>query len=279
VAETAPAGGSAVVVALNYNLPDGVKRPEGREQLHLRALRRGVLLTGSDTRGAIYAVYEFSRRFLKVDPFWWWADHEPSHRASVRVPAVYTQTEGPTFRFRGWFINDEDLLTGWKPGTADKTGIALEVWDKLFEALLRMKGNMIVPGTFLFPYEPQVKAAGERGLIISQHHIEVLGLNTWRWPEGKPYSFFSQPDQLAAAWRRATQQYDPDQEVIWTLGYRGRHDRAFWADDQAAAADPSIVASFGYLKSGGGATSSINTSGTRASEQGGPQILYAEGEE
>ena len=232
-----PAGRTVIRIALNYNLPAGEARPAGMERLRIHALRNEVLLTGSDMRGAIYAVYDFSRRFLGVDPFWWWTDHEPQRRTSVRVPASFSLTEGPAIRYRGWFINDEDLLTGWKPGIADKTGIALEVWDKLFEALLRLKGNMVVPGTFIFPYEPQVRAAGERGLIVSQHHIEVLGLNTWRWPDDKPYSLFSHPDLLAAAWRRAAEQYDPNQEVIWTLGYRGRHDRAFWIDDKDAPPD------------------------------------------
>jgi hypothetical protein len=233
----APAGKTAIRIALNYNLPAGEPRPTGFEQLRIHTLSNEVLLTGSDMRGAIYAVYEFSHRFLGVDPLWWWTDHLPPRRTSVRIPASLNVTEGPTVLHRGWFINDEDLLTGWRPGAADKTGIALEVWDKLFEALLRLKGNMIVPGTFIFPYEPQVRMAGERGLIVSQHHIEVLGLNTWRWPDDQPYSLFSHPDLLAAAWRRAAEQYDRNQEVIWTLGYRGRHDRAFWSDDKAAPAD------------------------------------------
>jgi len=233
----AEAGKTAVIIAFNYNLPAGVTRPSGREEMQIRALKNGVLLTGSDMRGAIYAVYDFSQHLLGVDPLWWWTDQEPAHKASVAVPAALNKTQRPTFRFRGWFINDEDLLTGWKPGTADKTGVALEVWDKLFEALLRLKGNMIVPGTFIFPYEPQVRAAGERGLIISQHHIEVLGLNTWRWPEDQPYSFFSHPDLLAAAWKRSMSQYNANQEVLWTLGYRGRHDRPFWSDDKSAAPD------------------------------------------
>ncbi len=93
---------------------------------------------------------------------------------------------------------------------------------------------MIVPGTFLFPDEPQVVAAGERGLIITQHHIEVVGLNTYRWPEELPYSFLSRPELLKAAWRASVRAYQPQQEVIWTVGYRGRHDRAFWEDDASA---------------------------------------------
>jgi tetratricopeptide (TPR) repeat protein len=43
--------------------------------------------------------------------------------------------------------------------------------------------------------------------------------------------------------------------------------------DKAAAADPSVVSSFSYLKTGQGST------GSRASEQGAPQIIYPDGTE
>ena len=231
------AAGTRIIVSLNYNGVSGLPRPSAPETLLIGVVENDVVLSGADVRGAIYAVYEFSQRFLKVDPLWYWTDHEPGRRQAVTVPPGFRLEQRPGFRYRGWFINDEDLLTGWKPGTADKTGIALAVWDRIFEAVLRLKGNMIVPGTFIFPYEPQVRAAGERGLIVTQHHIEVLGLNTWRWPEDQPYSIFTNPELLTRAWRTAMRQYAPGQEVLWTLGYRGRHDRPFWIDDKAAGQD------------------------------------------
>jgi hypothetical protein len=243
-AEPSQAGPVVICVALEENLPAGVTRPGTRETLLIQpvnqpwpGVRQAVVLTGSDLRGAIYAVYEFSHRHLGVDPFYWWTDNAPPRRARVVIPAAKLQDGPPSFRYRGWFINDEDLLTGWKPGTKDGTGISLEVWDRIYEALLRLKGNMMTPGTFLFPDEPQVKAARDRGIVITQHHIEVVGLNTYRWPEDQPYSIFGRPDLLARAWKNAVNEYLPDQEVIWTVGYRGRHDRPFWSDDKEAPKD------------------------------------------
>jgi hypothetical protein len=242
VHSTSDAGPTTICISLDENLPPGFVRPTGREVPQIRTLgnawkrgsdiRDAVILTGSDLRGAIYAVYEFSETFLGVDPLYYWTDRAPARRSTVVLADKLLVQDGPpSFRYRGWFINDEDLLTGWKPGTADGTGISLAVWDKLFEALLRLKGNMIVPGTFIFPDEPQVKAAKDRGLIVSQHHIEVLGTNTFRWPDEQPYSFTAHPEILEAAWSAAVKQYEPDQEVLWTVGYRGRHDRPFWMDD------------------------------------------------
>jgi hypothetical protein len=236
----APQGrtGTRIVIALNHNLPAGVARPNAPESFRIVAnAPNTVVLTGADTRGTIYAIYEFSRRFLGVDPLYFWTDHDPPRRNEIRIPAnTDIQSGTPAFRYRGWFINDEDLLTGWKPGKSDNTGIALEVWDRIFEALLRLRGNMIVPGTFIFPDEPQVRAAAGRGLMITQHHIEVLGTNTYRWPGDQPYSFTAAPRLLLNAWRNSANGYLPFQEVLWTLGYRGRHDRPFWEDDPSSGA-------------------------------------------
>ena len=243
------AGATVIAVSLHHNLPLGVARPGGVESYRIAAVEnawseRGgaaVALAGADARGTIYAVYEFAQRFLGVDPLYYWTDHEPRKRSRIELPEGTNIVGGtPSFRYRGWFINDEDLLTGWKPGEPGKTGIALEVWDRVFEALLRLKGNMIVPGTFIFPDEPQVRLAAERGLIVTQHHIEVLGTNTYGWPDERPYSFSAHPELLISAWRNAVKGYLPGQEVIWTLGYRGRHDRPFWVDDNLAGSTDSF---------------------------------------
>ena len=227
---------TVIAVAYSHNRPTAVARPTGWEVLRIQAVanpwpgtpvRQAIVLTGSDVRGTIYAVYEFSQRFLNVDPLYWWTDNPPARRDSVTVPEDFAlEPPSPTFHYRGWFINDEDLLTAWRPGTADKTGISLETWDHLYESLLRLKGDMIIPNTFVFPDEPQIRTAGERGLVISQHHNEPLGLNVYQWPEEVPYSL----DRLFAAWRCAVSQYAPDQEVVWTVGLRGRYDRPFWED-------------------------------------------------
>jgi hypothetical protein len=240
-----PADGKAITlwIGLQGPLPKLVAKPSGWEVLRLQAvrnpwpgspIREAIVLTGSDVRGTIYAVYQFSQEFLGVDPLYWWTDHKPAKKTQVAVSSALNETQGPpTFRYRGWFTNDEDLLTGWKPGLADGTGISLAIWERVFEAILRLKGNMVTPGTFIFPFEPQVVAAGERGLVITHHHVEPLGLNTYRWPSDQPYSFTSHPDLLVAAWKRAVGQYR-NAEVIWTVGYRGEHDRPFWDYDRSA---------------------------------------------
>jgi hypothetical protein len=234
VSRLSEAGPTTICIAYSHNLIPAIQT-EGWEVLNIHELatpwsglpsQHMLLLTGSDVRGVIYAIYEFSQHFLGVDPLYWWTDNPPARRPFVTVPAGLSESQIPAFHYRGWFMNDEDLLTGWSPGTADDTGISLEVWDRIFEALLRLKGDMIVPGTFVFPYEAQVRAAGARGLIINQHHMEPLGLNAYQWPLDVPYTL----ERLGDAWKCSVLQYSKSQEIVWTVGLRGKYDRPFWRD-------------------------------------------------
>jgi hypothetical protein len=195
-----------------------------------------VLLAGADMRGAIYAIYEFSQKFLGIDPLYYWTDHEPLKRASIELPASLDQSfPSPVFKYRGFFINDEDLLTGWAPGEQkDKTGISLEVWDRIYETTLRLKGNIVAPGTWIFPDDAQVKAAAKRGLIVTQHHAIPLGLNVARWPKDVPYNYTANPEILERAWKNAVNSYLSDQEVLWSVGLRGLSDVTY------ASMDPSV---------------------------------------
>jgi hypothetical protein len=196
---------------------------------------RIVLLAGADMRGTLYAVYEFSQEYLGVDPLYYWTDREPARRDSIAIPAALHKIfPAPVFHYRGFFINDEDLLTGWAPGFKDHTGISLAVWDKIYETILRLKGNMVAPGTWIFLDDPQVKLAAERGLIITQHHAIPLGLNVARWPADVPYNYSTNPEILERAWRNAVRSYLPNQEVLWTVGLRGLSDVTY------ASMDPSV---------------------------------------
>jgi hypothetical protein len=221
--------------------PQGLEEPESFSISVARSEeksqpQRAILLVGADVRGTIYAIYQFSEEYLGVDPLYYWTDHEPVRRGQIELPAsLNKQFPAPVFKYRGLFINDEDLLTGWAPGEAkDHTGISLEVWNKIFETILRLKGNMVTPGTWIFPDEPQIKLAGKRGLVLTQHHAIPLGLNVARWPKDVPYSYTSHPEILERAWKDAAAAYPSDQEVLWTVGLRGLSDVSY------AAFDPNV---------------------------------------
>jgi len=240
------AGPVTILVGERSNLPEGLQPAglSGAESFSISAKkarlggseRQVIVLSGEDMRGTIYAVYQFSQEYLGVDPMYYWTDHEPARKARIEIPASVDEVfPAPVFKYRGFFLNDEDLLTGWAPGEKkDKTGISLAVWNKVYETILRLKGNMVVPGTWIFPDDPQVKLAGERGLILNQHHAIPLGLNVARWPKDVPYNYSTHPEILERAWKNAVAEYDPHQEILWSVGLRGLSDVSY------ASMDPSV---------------------------------------
>jgi hypothetical protein len=236
------AGPVAILIAQRENVPSGVDCATTRDREAFAfsetsaAGKHVVCLTGADMRGAIYAIYEFSQKILGVDPMYLWTDKQPAKRTFIPLPADFTHTyPSPVFKYRGFFTNDEDLLTGWVlPGKGEHTGIALSTWDMVYETTLRLKGNMVVPGTWIFPTDSQVHAAAERGLIINQHHAIPLGLNAARWPDNVPYNFSTHPEILERAWTDAVAQYNPNDEILWSVGLRGLSDSSY------ATLDPSV---------------------------------------
>jgi hypothetical protein len=240
------AGPVAVLITERDNLPAGVDcaTTQNIEAFAFSVTAAGVgptrkrvvCLTGADMRGTIFAVYEFSQRILGVDPMYLWTDKQPARRVSIALPADFSHVyPSPVFKYRGFFPNDEDLLSGWIPAArGEHTGISLKVWDNVFETTLRLKGNIIVPGTWIFPDDAQVHAAAERGLIINQHHAIPLGVNVARWPQDVPYNFSTHPEILERAWTNAVAEYKPGDEILWSVGLRGLSDSSY------ASLDPSV---------------------------------------
>jgi hypothetical protein len=241
------AGPVAILIADRTNLPAGIKCATATDTEafafstaalagHGKTKRVAVCLNGADMRGTIFAIYQFSQMYLGVDPMYLWTDKQPEKHSSITLPADFGRLfPKPVFRYRGFFPNDEDLLTGWiHPPKGEQTGIALSVWDNIYETTLRLKGNMVVPGTWIFADDAQIHAATERGLIVNQHHAIPLGVNVARWPRDVPYNFSTNPEILRRAWTNAVANYKPDEEILWSVGLRGLSDSSY------ASLDPSV---------------------------------------
>ena len=240
------AGQTAILIAERSKLPTGIACTTATDTeafaFSTISIRRHqsskhvVCLTGADMRGTIFAIYQFSQTYLGMDPMYLWTDKQPEKRSSITLPADFSRVfPKPVFRYRGFFPNDEDLLTGWRPAAkGEQTGISLQTWDNIYETILRLKGNMVVPGTWIFPDDAQVHAATERGLIVNQHHAIPLGVNVARWPKDVPYNLSTHPEILERAWTNAVADYKPDEEILWSVGLRGLSDSSY------ASLDPSV---------------------------------------
>ncbi|MDY0167577.1 MAG: glycosyl hydrolase 115 family protein [Thermoguttaceae bacterium] len=213
-----------------------------------------LLIAGSDPRGTMFGLYTFCEEFLQVDPLYFWASYPPKPRDRLEWESVDLVGDEPAVRYRGWFINDEDLLTEWYTDGGDRDidypYYAMVTSPKasrhVFEAALRLRMNLIIPASFVNitnPAEERLVAdAVRRGLLVSQHHIEPLGvsgfgfLNYWRdRGETVPYSYTAHPEKFDEVWREFAGRWAKyGDAVVWQLGLRGIADRPLWASDKNA---------------------------------------------
>lgn len=212
-----------------------------------------LLVAGSDERGTVFAIYEMAARYLGIDPIANWTGLPPAKRPAVWVNDGGVASAGPAFHFRGWFLNDEDLITGWKSSPDRRRlvhyyfhqPIAAEVYEKVFETALRLRCNCLIPGSYI-DLEAAcdrnvVAAAARRGLFVSQHHTQPLGVsafafrNYWHDRGRKcEFSYLRQPKELEEVWAHYAALWAKYPNVIWQLGLRGAGDRAFWSADPDA---------------------------------------------
>ena len=224
------------------------KAGEGFERYALKSEQGNVLrITGSDDRGVMFGVYRFASEFLGIDPFYYWSDLEPLRRTLLGWPTGIALEQGePAFRYRGWFINDEDFLNGFRPAENGSRQIAYplyatcfgpELADRIYESAVRAGFNLMVCASYVDILNPDerrlVDVASSRGLYITMHHQEPVGAGALfldlHFPEMKGTTYASHPELWRKAWKTYVGEWAKVPDVIWQLGLRGRKDRPFWA--------------------------------------------------
>jgi hypothetical protein len=102
-----------------------------------------LVITGSDRRGTAFGVFEISKQ-IGVSPWNWWADVPVKKKKEIYVIKGTNVNDKPSVKYRGIFINDEaPAFSGW---TKEKFGgVNHQVYEKMFELLLRLKSNYLWP--------------------------------------------------------------------------------------------------------------------------------------
>ena len=214
-----------------------------------------LFIDGSDTRGTIYGIYAFSSDFLHVSPSFLWSQLPIRRLDNPCWPDIQRSVGNPAIRYRGVFINDEDLLTGWEIGGPRHTSyryyhtvISRNTVRRVASTLLRMGYNLAIPASFVdirnSEEEMLLEEFSNRGFILTMHHVEPLGVsafgfdNYWQARgESHSFSYFSEPDALREVWRDSIRRWTKYPEVIWQLGLRGRGDKPFWEAGAAPEGD------------------------------------------
>lgn len=229
-------------------LCDGIK---GKwEAYRVETVGDRLIIAGSDERGTMFGLYAFIEAYLGVDPLYYWSSRATQKRETLAWNKVQLRSAEPTFRFRGWFINDEVLLTEWKESGGQRQidypyygqVVNREVMWAVAEALVRSRFNLIIPASFVDilnpPEEALVQECARRGVFVSQHHVEPMGVsafsyfNYWK-KRGRDlkYSWFSHPAEVREVWQAYAEKWATYPNVIWQLGLRGIADRPMWMAD------------------------------------------------
>lgn len=194
---------------------------------------KALVIAGSDRRGAVYGVYELSRR-MGVSPWYWWMDVPVEHHDCVSIASgIFTDGE-PKVEYRGIFLNDEaPSLTNW---AKDKFGgYNSFFYAKVFELVLRLKGNFMWPAMWGNAFYDDDKRNGElanrMGIVMGTSHHEPMNLAQQDWKRrGKgEWDFVKNKAGLSEFWRSGIERAK-DYETVVTIGMRGDGDVAMGGD-------------------------------------------------
>ena len=201
-----------------------------------------IIIAGSDKRGTIFGIYDLSEQ-IGVSPWYWWADIPPDRKSALYIPAGKYRQGEPSVKYRGIFFNDEKPdLDFWvrakfgehtvPGGTAANFNSAF--YSKVFEVILRMKGNYLWPAmwnnAFAEDDPANARLADEYGIVMGTSHQEPMmrAQKEWDWhlrAANGNWNYATQADILDDFWRQGIRQRK-DFENIYTIGLRGENDSA-----------------------------------------------------
>lgn len=190
-------------------------------------VEEALVIAGSDKRGTIYGTYELSEQ-IGVSPWYYWADVPVERRESIYVKrGTYTDGE-PAVRYRGIFLNDEaPALSGWAYHTFG--GFNHQFYEKVFELILRLKGNFLWPamwGNAFYDDDPvNGRLADEMGIVIGTSHHEPLGRahDEWRRHGSGTWNYQTNAPVLRDFWKGGMERMKGFETIV-TVGMRGDGD-------------------------------------------------------
>lgn len=213
-------------------------------------VEQGLLIYGSDKLGTIYGLFHLSE-LLGITACTFWGDTgHPVYEKLVLKTRENTEksqidncifvengiSKEPSVKYRGFFINDEWPCFGnWT--FSHFKGFTAQMYDHVFEYLLRMKGNYLWPAmwtsSFLLdgPGMESMKLADEYGIYIGMSHHEPCMRSSEEWdlvkgkdsPYGEDWSYLTNKEGLLKYWENGLKRCRGHQ-VFPTIGMRGERD-------------------------------------------------------
>ncbi len=192
-------------------------------------IKEAIVIAGSDKRGTIYGIYELSKQ-IGVSPWYYWAD-VPIEKRSVLSFERGNYTDGePAVKYRGIFLNDEaPALSGWSHTVFG--GYNHKFYEKVFELILRLKGNFLWPAMWnnaFYDDDPlNGPLADEYGIVMSTSHHEPMSLaqKDWHRKGNGSWNYNTNSKNLKSFWKSGIERSNNWERVV-TIGMRGDGDEA-----------------------------------------------------
>ena len=200
-------------------------------------VERALVVAGSDKRGTIFGIYEISEQ-IGVSPWYWWADVPPQRHATLSLAAATAASDAPVVQYRGIFLNDEaPALSGWAKQRFG--GYKHEFYERVFELILRMRGNYLWPAMWGSAFFDDDKLNGQRaddyGVVIGTSHHEPMmrAQQEWQRHGSGPWDYSKNASVLQDYWTRSLRN-TRDVEKVITIGMRGDGDEPMSAQSNVA---------------------------------------------
>lgn len=198
-------------------------------------VKEALVIVGSDRRGAAYGVFTLSKE-MGVSPWYWWADVPVKKSDEIYLEECQYVSDGPAVKYRGIFINDErPSLVKW--AYDNYGGFNHQFYEKVYELILRNKGNFLWPAMWLGNklFSPAFadddpenqKLADDYGIVMStSHHEPMMRAHTeWYRYNGGEWDYTKNKEKLQEFWRGGIKRMG-DYESVITVGMRGDGDRS-----------------------------------------------------
>lgn len=193
-----------------------------------KGVANALIIAGSDRRGAAYGVFELSRQ-IGVSPWYWWADVPVKKKPALYIKNGLPISDAPKVKYRGIFINDEaPAFSGWAKEKFG--GVDHLVYEKIFELILRLKGNYLWPAMWGNAFNDDdslnPKLADEYGIVMGTSHHEPMlrAQQEWkRYGTGK-WDYDSNEVKLKEFWKKGIENMGSHESIV-TIGMRGDGDK------------------------------------------------------
>lgn len=216
------------------------------------SIKKALLVAGSDKRGCIYGLLSISEK-IGVSPMVWIGDVNPQkqQRLSLDIASGETSKE-PSVRYRGFFINDEWPAFGnWC--TEHFGGVNAKAYEKIFELLLRLKGNYLWPAMWNSSFSQDgpgienARLADELGVIMGASHHEPMCRAGVEWQqqyknfsEDNTWDFARNEKGITQFWKEGVERNKNFENVI-TIGMRGESDSKLLAEGSTMADNIAVL--------------------------------------